>query len=75
MKILYMDGNDMTNYEKIQSLSIEEMAKLNVRMEISEDDEYHYGYITTDSSKFFTEKEAVEYESKWLASPVDSTVF
>lgn len=66
----------MTNYEKIKSLTVKEMAKLNVKSFI-----YMRGYMaavefhTTDNSIFNTEDEALEYEEKWLLSEVDENIF
>ena len=66
----------MTNYEKIKSLIIEEMACLNVKQHV-----YMSGYrpavdfYTTDQNIFDTREEAEEYERKWLRSEVDEDIF
>lgn len=66
----------MTNYEKIKSLTVKEMAKLNVKSFM-----YMRGYMpvvefhTTDCSIFDTEEEALEYEEKWLLGEVDENIF
>lgn len=66
----------MTNYEKIKSLTIKEMACLNVKQHV-----YMSGYrpcvdfYTTDQTIFNTREEAEEYEGKWLLCEVDEDVF
>lgn len=66
----------MTNYEKIKSLTVKEIAKLNVKSFV-----YMRGYMpavefhTTDCSIFNTEEEALEYEEKWLLGEVDENIF
>lgn len=66
----------MTNLEKIKSLTVEEMAHLNVRAF-----SYMSGYraitdfYTTDQSIFPTREEAEEYEIKWLNGEVDTEIF
>lgn len=62
----------MTNYEKIKSLTVEEMAKFNVKPFC-----YMNGYrasvdfYTTDQHIFNTREEAEEYELKWLLDKLD----
>lgn len=66
----------MTNYEKLKSLTVEEMAKLNVKSFT-----YMNGYRavvefhTTDQNIFDTREEAEKYERKWLLNEVDEDVF
>lgn len=66
----------MTNYEKLKSLTVEEMAKLNVKAF-----NYMSGYravvdfYTTDQHIFDTREEAEEYERKWLLGEVDEDIF
>lgn len=66
----------MTNYEKIKSLKVEEMACINVRQHV-----YMNGYkpcvdfYTTDQNIFDTREEAEEYEGKWLLDEVDEDIF
>lgn len=66
----------MTNLEKIKSLTVEEMAHLNVRAF-----SYMNGYrvatdfYTTDQSVFPTREEAEEYEIKWLNGDLDTEIF
>lgn len=66
----------MTNYEKIKSLTVEEMACLNVKQNV-----HMYGYrpcidfYTTDQNIFDTREEAEEYERKWLLGEVGEDVF
>lgn len=66
----------MTNYEKIKSLTVEEMACINVKQHI-----YMSGYrpvvdfYTTDQTIFDTREEAEEYEGKWLLGEVDEDIF
>lgn len=62
----------MTNYESIKNMSIEDMAKMNVKAFMymngyRSNVEYH----TTDQSIFDTREEAEEYELKWLQSNED----
>lgn len=62
----------MTNYESIKNMSIEDMAKMNVKAFM-----YMNGYrtnveyYTTNQSIFDTREEAEEYELKWLQSNED----
>lgn len=64
----------MTNYEFIKNMSIEDMAKMNVKGFM-----YMYmngyrpnvEYHTTNQSIFDTREEAEEYELKWLQSNED----
>ncbi len=66
----------MTNYELIKNMSIEDMAKMNVRA-------FHYmgGYraqidfYTTDQHIFDTREEAENYELEWLKSNEDIDTF
>lgn len=66
----------MTNLDKIKSLTVEEMAHLNVRAFT-----YMNGYrattdfYTTDQTIFDTREEAEEYEIKWLNGEVDTETF
>lgn len=66
----------MTNYEKLKSLTVEEMAHLNVKSFM-----YMRGYMpdvefhTTDCSIFDTREEAIEHEKKWLLGEVDENIF
>ena len=66
----------MTNFEKIKSLSLEEMAELNVQAFIYNSG-YHVkvDYNTTDGNIFGTRDEAKEYEKSWLQQNVDEDVF
>ena len=60
----------MTNYESIKNMSIEDMAKMNVKTFMNgyrANVEYH----TTNQSIFDTREEAEEYELKWLQSNED----
>lgn len=62
----------MTNYESIKNMSIEDMAKMNVKAFMymngyRSNVEYH----TTNQSIFDTREEAEEYELKWLQSNED----
>ena len=62
----------MTNYESIKNMSIEDMAKMNVKTFMYMNGyranvEYH----TTNQSIFDTREEAEEYELKWLQSNED----
>lgn len=62
----------MTNYELIKNMSIEDMAKMNVKTFMymngyTPNVEYH----TTNQSIFDTREEAEEYELKWLQSNED----
>ena len=66
----------MNNFEKIRSLSLEEMASLNVKAFI-----YNSGYNvvtdyhTTDGSIYDTRDQAESYERSWLQQEVDALVF
>lgn len=66
----------MTNLEKIKSLTVEEIAHLNVRAFT-----YMNGYradtdfYTTDQTVFNTRKEAEEHEIKWLNGETDTETF
>lgn len=66
----------MTNYEKIKSLTVEEMACINVKQHIYMSD-YRpvVDFYTTDQTIFDTREEAEEYERKWLLSEVDEDIF
>ena len=62
----------MTNYESIKNMSIEDMAKMNVKTFMYTNGyrptvEYH----TTNQNIFNTREEAEEYELKWLQSNED----
>ena len=62
----------MTNYEFIINMSIEDMAKMNVKPFM-----YMNGYrpnvewLTTDQTIFDTREEAESYELEWLKSNED----
>lgn len=59
----------MTNYENQKNMSIEEMAKFNVKMIMSEG---YYFYLTSDKSEFddFEYDNAIQYEINWLNKKV-----
>lgn len=71
----YIQKN-MSNFEKILTLTIEEMAHMNVKSFC-----YMNGYnsqtdyYTTDGSIFYTREEAEQYELEWLKKDVDDLVF
>ena len=66
----------MSNFEKIKSLTIEQMAKLNVRcVQYDMDFETYTEYVTSDGSEFDTRELAEEYELNWLNQEVDNLVF
>lgn len=66
----------MTNYEFIKNMSIEDMAKMNVKAFT-----YMNGYrvqtdfYTTDQHIFDTREEAEKYELEWLQSNEDKEIF
>jgi len=65
----------MTNFEKIKTLTKNELSKLNVKGYC-----YMCGYrtqmdfITTDGRLFDTREEAEDYELKWLDKKEDDSV-
>lgn len=66
----------MTNYEFIKNMSIEDMAKMNVKSFMymngyRSQTEYH----TTDQNIFDTREEAEKYELEWLKSNEDTDIF
>lgn len=62
----------MTNLNKIKTLTVKELAQLNIKSHI-----YNVGYqvmcdfITTDGNVFGSKPEAVQYELEWLQSEVN----
>ncbi len=66
----------MTNYEKFQTLTMRQLAKINVKGHL-----YSCGYrpqmdfITSDGNLFSDREEAIKYESEWLNSEVDKETF
>lgn len=66
----------MNNYEKIKSLSIKELAKINVKYQ-----SYMNGYrpdaqyVTTDGNIFDFREVAEKYEEEWLNQEEDKEVF
>lgn len=66
----------MMNYEFIKNMSIEDMAKMNVKAFT-----YMNGYRvqtdfhTTDQHIFDTREEAEKYELEWLQSNEDKEIF
>ena len=58
----------MTNLERIQKMTVEEMARFNVRY-MAADDEMPY-YETSDGEVFEydEEEQAIKYEINWLNS-------
>lgn len=62
----------ITNFEKFKSLSIKQLAQVNVKSHL-----YNAGYlvmcdfITTDGMLFSDKQEAIAYEEKWLESEVN----
>ena len=63
----------MTNYEKIKTLTLDQMAELNVKV-VS--DYYSKMYCdTTDGNRFDTRDQAESYERSWLQQEEDSMVF
>lgn len=62
----------MTNYESIKNMSIEDMAKMNVKTFMHMNGyRVDVEYYTTNQSIFATREEAEEYELKWLQSNED----
>lgn len=66
----------MTNFEGIKNLSLEELARFNIRYfcymnGYRSDSEWH----TSDDSIFNSAEEALEYETKWLQKDLDQEVF
>ena len=62
----------MTNYESIKNMSIEDMAKMNVKAFMYMNGyRLNVEYHTTNQSIFDTREEAEEYELKWLQSNED----
>lgn len=63
----------MTNYELIKNMSIEDMAKMNVKtfMYMNGYSRPNVEYHTTNQSIFDTREEAEEYELEWLQSNED----
>ena len=64
----------MTNYEKIKTLTLEQMAEINVRA-VSDDYYSKMYYDTTDGNRFYTRDQAESYERSWLQQEEDSMVF
>lgn len=66
----------MTNYEKIRTLSINQLARLNVKGYL-----YSCGYrpqmdfITSDGNILSDKEEAIEYEINWLNNELDKETF
>lgn len=66
----------MTNFEKIKSLTLEEMASLNVKP-FTYNSGYNVttDYHTTDGSIHETREQAESYERAWLQQGIDSMIF
>ena len=76
----------MTNFEKIKSMTLEELAKFNLRYTVEmqldydyEENAYEYPedvIQTSDGTTFysFNEHEALEYERLWLQSEVEEEI-
>ena len=66
----------MNNFEKIKSLTIQEMAHINVRpVQYDMEFERYTKYVATDGSEFYTREDAETYEIEWLNKDVDVLVF
>ena len=67
----------MTNYEKIKTLTLEQMASFLV----IQNDEYDYDldldctFLTTDGNAFVTREKAEAHEVKWLNRKMSTKVF
>ena len=56
----------MTNFERIKGMSVEELARQNVRFS-----EYDYYYLTSDGKIHYEESEAIKHEVEWLESEAE----
>lgn len=65
----------MTNYEKFQMLSINQLARINVKPYVDSSDERRRMYRTTDNTILLDRKEAEKYEREWLEKPVNEDIF
>ncbi|RHQ82474.1 hypothetical protein [Clostridium sp. AF22-10] len=65
----------MTNYEKFQKLSINQLARINVKPYVDSSDERRRMYRTTDNTILLDRKEAEKYEREWLSKTVNEDVF
>lgn len=65
----------MTNYEKFQTLSINQLARINVKPYVDSSDEHRRMYRTTDNTVLLDRKEAEKYEREWLSKTVNEDVF
>ena len=71
----------MTNFEKIKSLTIDEMALINVNSRTYNSYSHTIGfhevtdYETTDGNLFDTREQAESYERSWLQQELDALVF
>ena len=65
----------VTNYEKLQTLNINQLARINVKPYVDFSDERRRMYRTTDNTVFFDRKEAEKYEREWLEKTVNEGVF
>lgn len=65
----------MTNYEKFQKLSINQLARINVKPYVDSSDERRRMYRTTDNTVFLDRKDAEKYEREWLNKTVNEDIF
>lgn len=56
----------MTNFERIKGMSVEDLARQNVRFS-----EYDYYYLTSDGKMHYEESEAIKHEVEWLESEAE----
>lgn len=71
----------MTNFEKIKNMTVEEMARRNIKPELEINHNWNPSctissigricYKTSDSEEFYDENEALQHEIEWLESEVE----